>query len=167
MPSQTREDLKAEIMRQLCELAGAVEADCSEHHHAEWTAQSLHYSVREYFRPERWRPCPVFEGLRTHLPLNEALTLRFETCPQPHGLRWERGRLLELRAPYPPDDGGYFQFLRQRCRNHVTLSYHARPGARLTVWRGSLSEAQARWAAPIYDHQAAPPIDLRAEEVNV
>lgn len=154
---QTREEYRAAIMFQIYQLVQAVEADDpGEYNNTQWVARNLHNDVREYFNADRWRPRPIYDGIRARVPLETPLSLLI-TYHREHdhdNARFVQGRLVEISPVYQPRDGATFKIIPKGCRNPRTYSYHAGWGASLTIWPGHVPQTGKAGVKPLYDHEA-------------
>ncbi|MDP9766110.1 hypothetical protein [Deinococcus enclensis] len=152
---QTRDEYRAAILFQIYQLVQAVEADNpGEHHTAQWTARNLHNDVREYFNAERWKPRPVYDGIRALVPLDTPLTLLI-VHHQEHAngnQRFVQGRVDAISTVYQPSDGATFSVIPRGCRKPCQYAYWARAGASLTIWPGWVPETRLKEVTPLYEH---------------
>lgn len=157
MTESSREDYRKRILHDIFKLVQMVEADDDQW--AESVARAIHYDVREYFNQNRWRPTPVYDGIRALLPLEEPLTLLiYHHREGANGRKFIQGRITKIDPVYSPDDGARLEFIPRGCRNPRTIGYRAGSAASLTVWRGLVPEAALARVQPLYHHETLPPI---------
>lgn len=159
---QTRDEYRARLMHDIFRLVQHIEADDNEHYTAESLARSLHSDVREYFNTERWKPCPVYEGICARVPLDQPLTLLMQLYDGPEGRRTIQGRVQAIRHPGRPSDGAEFEVIPKGCRKARRYWYKAGRGAALAVYSGWLEEGALERTRPLYEHEAAPRIEYEA-----
>lgn len=154
----TRSEYRAQIMQDVCRLVGMIEADHNEHGRAEALARGLHYSVREFFETDRWRPTPVYQGICAHVPQGQPITLCLQYHDGPDGRRVIQGRITAIRPPGRPQDGAEFELVPRGCRKARRWWYRAGVGASLAVHPGFVEAALREQVQPLYHHETRPPV---------
>ena len=155
---QTRQEYRARIVQDIFKLVQQIEADYDEHGSAERLARGLHSDVREYFNAERWKPTPVYDGLRDRVTLGTPLSLLIVHHGGQGGRQFVQGRVTALHGQARPFDGAQFEVVPRGCRNPRRYSYRAGVGASITVYPGCVPEMRLEQVCPLYHHAAAPPI---------
>jgi hypothetical protein len=155
---QTRQEYRASIMQDIYQLVQQIETDRDEHGQAESLARGLHYSVREYFNAERWKPTPIFDGLRDRVTLGTPLSLLIVHHDGHNGRQFVQGRVTALHSQHRPFDGAQFEIVPRGCRNPRRYSYRAGAGAFITAFPGYVPETRLEQVRPLYHHAASPPI---------
>lgn len=155
---QTRDEYRARIMQDIFKLVQYIESDLSEHSSAEALARGLHYDVREYFNAQRWKPTPVYDGLRGRVTLETPLSLLIVHHDGQNGRQFVQGRVTALHSQHRPFDGAQFEIVPKGCRNPRHYSYRAGAGAAITIYAGHVAETRLEAVRPLYHHAALPPI---------
>ena len=156
---KTRDEYRAQIMRDVCQLVGMIEADHGEYNSAEALARGLHYSVREFFDADRWKPTPVFEGICARVPQGQPLTLCFQAYEGEEGRHVMQGRVTAIRPPGRPNDGAEFELVPRGCRNARRWWYRAGVGASLVIYSGFVEAARREQVQPLYRHETMPRVE--------
>lgn len=158
MTKSSREDYRKRILYAVFKLVQMVEADDDQW--AESLARGIHYDVREYFNQSRWKPTPVYDGIKALLPLDEPLTLLvYHHREGANGRQFVQGRIFKLNPTYSPYDGARLEIIPRSCRNPRIFDYRAGLTASLTVWRGHVPEGALERTPPLYHHETLPPIE--------
>ncbi|MFC5849629.1 hypothetical protein [Deinococcus petrolearius] len=155
---QTRDEYRARIMADIFKLVQHIESDFNEYSTAETLARGLHFDVREYFNAERWKPTPVYDGLRDRVTLGTPLSLLIVHHGGHNGRQFVQGRIIDLHSQARPFDGAQFEIVPKGCRNPRRYSYRAGVGASITVYPGHVPETWLEQVRPLYHHAAEPPI---------
>ncbi|GMA17025.1 hypothetical protein GCM10025871_33560 [Deinococcus metallilatus] len=155
---QTRDEYRARIMEDLFRLVQHIEADDNEHSRAEALARGLHYDVREFFNRARWKPTPVYDGLRARVPLGSPLTLLIQFHGGEDGRRTVQGRVQAIHHPGSSNDGAEFLIVPKGCRSPRRYWYRVGVESALTVYPGWIAGQALERTRPLYDHAVTPPV---------
>ena len=154
---KTREAYQAAILEQVARLMSCVLCGQSECREAEALARQIHSDVREFFDVARWKPTPVYEGVRAHVPLHERVTLLIRHHDGQDGHTILRGQVTEIGPLGHGQDGAAFGFVPHRHRKTRRLYYRPEvPGASLKVYRGLVGETAVGRLRPLFENEARP-----------
>lgn len=153
---EKREDYRQGVLFHVGVIVQSVMADDAEALGRLLThANCLRDDLRGFFDQERWRPKPLLDGAKRHIPLGQPLTfdVRYHEVHN-HNTDLLYGVVESIEGPrYSQGDHLHLTYIPARCRKPRHLSYHDQAGARLRVYQGYQSAGELKNAKPIFEHE--------------